>query len=184
MSTMHAGFNYSPTTYSLDGDRFDVICDIDGTIMNVEDRLKLAIKNKRIQDKKMNWDIFLDPKVMEAEDTPNWDVVGLVKRLIKSGSTIIFTSARNERHRDVTIKQLVHGCGISMAVTRYSNKGNRLYLRKDGDFRTDDVTKREIFDKILTDGFVPRIALDDRDQVVSMWRSIGLPCFQVREGKF
>ena len=60
----------------------------------------------------------------------------------------------------------------------------RLYLRKDGDFRTDDVTKREIFDKILTDGFVPRIALDDRDQVVSMWRSIGLPCFQVREGKF
>ena len=101
---MHAGFNYSPTTYNLDGDRFDVICDIDGTIMNVEDRLKLAIKNKRIQDKKMNWDIFLDPKVMEAEDTPNWDVVGLVKRLIKSGSTIIFTSARNERHRDVSKK--------------------------------------------------------------------------------
>ena len=44
--------------------------------------------------------------------------------------------------------------------------------------------KKEIFEKILTDGFRPQLALDDRDRVVSMWRSIGLPCFQVRGGKF
>jgi hypothetical protein len=71
-----------------------------------------------------------------------------------------------------------------MAVTRYSNKGNRLYLRRDGDFRTDDITKKEIFEKILTDGFRPQLAFDDRENVVKMWRTIGLPCFQVREGKF
>ena len=71
-----------------------------------------------------------------------------------------------------------------MAVTTYSNKGNRLYLRRDGDFRGDEITKKEIFEKILTDGFRPQLAFDDRDRVVSMWRSIGLPCFQVREGKF
>ena len=139
--------DYNIQTIGVEVGKADIICDIDGTLMNVEDRLALAIKNKRPEDKK-------------------------------------FTSARNERHRDVSIKQIVHGCNISMAVTRYSNKGNRLYLRRDGDFRTDDITKKEIFEKILTDGFRPQLALDDRDQVVSMWRSIGLPCFQVREGNF
>ena len=110
--------DYNIQTIAVEADKTDVICDIDGTIMNVEDRLALAIKNKRPEDKKMNWDIFLDPKVMEAEDRPNWDVVFLIKKLISTGSTIIFTSARNERHRDVSIKQIVHGCNISMAVTR------------------------------------------------------------------
>ena len=171
-------------TVGVEVSKIDVICDIDGTIMNVKDRLAQAFKEKRDGDKRMNWDVFLDPEVMLKHDRPNWDVVFIIKKLMETGSTIIFTSARNERHRDVTIKQLVHGCNISMAVTRYSNKGNRLYLRRDGDFRTDDITKKEIFEKILTDGFRPQLAFDDRENVVKMWRTIGLPCFQVREGKF
>jgi len=71
-----------------------------------------------------------------------------------------------------------------MRISPYTEKGNRLYLRKDGDFRPDDITKKEIFEKVLTDGFKPQLAFDDRDQVVSMWRDMGLPCFQVRGGKF
>ena len=176
--------DYNIQTIAVEADKTDVICDIDGTLMNVEDRLALAIKNKRPEDRKMNWDIFLDPKVMEAEDRPNWDVVFLIKKLISTGSTIIFTSARNERHRDVTMRQLAMGCNINMRISPYSNKGNRLYLRDDDDFRPDDITKKEIFEKILTDGFRPQLAFDDRDQVVSMWRDMGLPCFQVRGGKF
>ena len=176
--------DYNIQTIAVEADKTDVICDIDGTIMNVEDRLALAIKNKRPEDKKMNWDIFLDPKVMEAEDRPNWDVVFLIKKLMSTGSTILFTSARNERHRDVTMRQLAQGCNINMRISPYSNKGNRLYLRDDDDFRPDDITKKEIFERVLTDGFRPQLAFDDRDQVVSMWRGMGLPCFQVREGKF
>ena len=176
--------DYNIQTIAVEADKTDVICDIDGTIMNVEDRLALAIKNKRPEDKRMNWDVFLDPKVMEAEDRPNWDVVFLIKKLMSTGSTILFTSARNERHRDVTMRQLAQGCNINMRISPYSNKGNRLYLRDDDDFRPDDITKKEIFERVLTDGFRPQLAFDDRDQVVSMWRGMGLPCFQVREGKF
>ena len=176
--------DYNIQTIGVEANKADIICDIDGTLMNVEDRRVFAVENKRPEDNKMNWDVFLDPEVMEKYDRPNWDVVFLIKKLMSTGSTIIFTSARNERHRDVSIKQIVHGCNISMAVTTYSNKGNRLYLRRDGDFRGDEITKKEIFEKILTDGFRPQLAFDDRDRVVSMWRSIGLPCFQVREGKF
>jgi hypothetical protein len=176
--------DYNIQTIAVEADKTDVICDIDGTIMNVEDRLALAIKNKRPEDKRMNWDVFLDPKVMEAEDRPNWDVVFLIKKLMSTGSTILFTSARNERHRDVTMRQLAQGCNINMRISPYTNKGNRLYLRDDDDFRPDDITKKEIFERVLTDGFRPQLAFDDRDQVVSMWRGMGLPCFQVREGKF
>ena len=176
--------DYNIQTIAVEADKTDVICDIDGTIMNVEDRLALAKKNKRPEDKKMNWDIFLDPKVMEAEDRPNWDVVFLIKKLIFTGSTIIFTSARNERHRDVTMRQLAMGCNINMRISPYSDKGNRLYLRDDDDFRHDVITKKEIFDKVVSDGFKPQLAFDDRENVVKMWRGIGLPCFQVREGKF
>ena len=176
--------DYNIQTIAVEADKTDVICDIDGTIMNVEDRLALAIKNKRPEDKRMNWDIFLDPKVMEAEDRPNWDVVFLIKKLMSTGSTILFTSARNERHRDVTMRQLAQGCNINMRISPYTNKGNRLYLRDDDDFRPDDITKKEIFERVLTDGFRPQLAFDDRDQVVNMWRDMGLPCFQVRGGKF
>jgi hypothetical protein len=76
------------------------------------------------------------------------------------------------------------GCNINMRISPYSDKGNRLYLRDDDDFRPDDITKKEIFDKVVSDGFKPQLAFDDRENVVKMWRSIGLPCFQVREGKF
>ena len=92
--------DYNIQTIGVEVGKADIICDIDGTLMNVEDRRVFAVENKRPEDKKMNWDVFLDPEVMEKYDRPNWDVVFLIKKLMSTGSTIIFTSARNERHRD------------------------------------------------------------------------------------
>ena len=71
-----------------------------------------------------------------------------------------------------------------MTLTRYSEKGNRLYLRADNDFRPDDITKRELYEQIVRDGFKPELVFDDRDQVVKMWRELGLQCYQVRAGDF
>ena len=162
----------------------DIICDIDGTLMNVEARRQLAVKMKGKDDKRMNWNVFLDPKNMLALDTPNWDVVNVLKKFSTDKDTIIFTSARNERHRQATLAQIEKRCLISMYITRYSEKGHRLYLRADDDFRPDDITKREIYEQIVRDGFKPELVFDDRDQVVKMWRDLGLPCYQVRDGAF
>jgi len=165
----------------------DIICDIDGTLMDINRRRIYAEEQNKDPKKRMDWDIFLDPKMMKDFDRPNWDLVNILKKLKKAGDTnIIFTSARNERHREATLFQIAY-CGISMGVSnKYSDKpqGNFLYLRKDGDFRPDDVVKKEIFNKIKEDGFTPQLAFDDRDQVVKMWREMGIPCYQVREGKF
>lgn len=59
---------------------------------------------------------------------------------------------------------------------------SHLFMRNTGDSRPDFEVKREILELLPID----RIAyvLDDRDQVVKMWREAGLTCLQVREGNF
>ena len=150
----------------------DYICDVDGTLMNVEKRASYAKKHKKDTDRIMDWDIFLDPTVMLEYDTPNRDVVGVIKSLFnetKRGiytvaedvtnddyiNNIIITSARNERHRGVTETQL------EIAGLEW----DAMYLRDDGDFRPDDIVKAELLGKIKADGYDPTIAFDDRNQV-------------------
>jgi hypothetical protein len=158
----------------------DYICDVDGTLMNVMKRAIHAQRTKRVTDKRMNWDNFLDPNIMLEYDTPNVDVCNVINALksqiciVEPENRIIITSARNERHRDVTIKQL------QLAGVEY----DAMYLRNDGDFRPDDIVKAELLDKIKADGYNPTIAFDDRNQVVKKWRELGIKCYQVREGDF
>lgn len=44
--------------------------------------------------------------------------------------------------------------------------------------------KLEIFREKIAPQFCVKGVLDDRDQVVAMWRSIGLMCAQVAPGSF
>jgi phosphoglycolate phosphatase-like HAD superfamily hydrolase len=167
----------------------DIIFDVDGTLMNVEKRVSYAKKHKKDTDRVMDWDIFLDPMVMLGFDRPNIDVCNTAKSLestrvweINSNdisndsfiNNIIITSARNERHRDVTVKQL------KLAGVKYDS----MYLRDDGDMRPDDIVKEELLGKIRADGYNPTIAFDDRNQVVNKWRELGINCYQVRSGDF
>lgn len=50
--------------------------------------------------------------------------------------------------------------------------------RADWDDRNDAIIKKEFFNKVR-DRYNIECVFDDRDRVVDMWRSIGLPCFQV-----
>jgi predicted kinase len=61
---------------------------------------------------------------------------------------------------------------------------DRLYMRKDGDVRKDNIVKKEIYDSHIKDKFNVQFVLDDRNQVVDFWRSLGIPCFQVAPGDF
>ena len=57
-------------------------------------------------------------------------------------------------------------------------------MRKEGDHRRDSIVKKEIYDTLIKDEFDVEFVLDDRQQVVDMWREIGLKCLQVAEGNF
>lgn len=59
-----------------------------------------------------------------------------------------------------------------------------LIMRTTGDRRADYTVKRELFDKHIRSNYNVLMAFDDRNQVVDMYRSLGLTVFQVAEGNF
>jgi hydroxymethylpyrimidine pyrophosphatase-like HAD family hydrolase len=88
---------------------------------------------------------------------------------------LILISGREERYRPQTEKWLKqHGIQFTS-----------LYLRKDRDFRKDTVIKTEIFRANVELKYTTLFVLEDRDQVVEMWRKqLGLTCLQVEYGAF
>jgi predicted kinase len=109
-------------------------------------------------------------------DSPNWPVINLVKMMRTVGHEILFTSGRKDSCRDDTVQWLKDYV--------FFDGGFRLVMRKHEDNRPDNVVKLEIFNQLYRDEFNVKLVLDDRDQVVRMWRSLGLTCLQVAEGNF
>lgn len=92
---------------------------------------------------------------------------------------IIFISAREEYGRQTFLDWLRHH------MTICSWQGDvRLYMRQNGDHRRDAIVKKEIYKRHIEPFWDILFVLDDRKQVVDMWRSLGLTCFQVAEGDF
>ena len=58
------------------------------------------------------------------------------------------------------------------------------YIRKAGDFRKDNIIKSEIYMDHIRPKYDVKFVIDDRDQVVEMWRSLGLRVLQVAPGNF
>ena len=145
-----------------------LIFDVDGTLMDITHRRHL-VDGSQPKD----WDKFLDPEVMKG-DTPNQPVVDIAIAMQEQGHDIVVVSARNERHREVTEQQLVYA-GVNFS---------HLFLRPDGDFRSDDGFKEEVLDALIAQDWKPDMVFDDRDQVVAMWRRRGLVCVQVAKGDF
>jgi len=60
-----------------------------------------------------------------------------------------------------------------------------LYMRPVGDMRKDNIIKRELYDTHIAGQYNVIFVLDDRNQVVDMWRNeLGLKVLQVAEGNF
>lgn len=59
-----------------------------------------------------------------------------------------------------------------------------LLMRSEGDNRKDNIVKKELYENNIKDKYTVIGVFDDRDQVVSLWRSLGLTCFQVDYGNF
>lgn len=66
----------------------------------------------------------------------------------------------------------------------YDLRYNALYMRAAGDNRDDRIIKKEIYENEIKEKYNVLGIFDDRAKVVEMWRSIGLPCFQVTDGEF
>lgn len=145
-----------------------IIFDIDGTIANCDHRVHW------VQSKPKNWPAF--NRAMK-NDTPNIDIIWMLRTFWDSGVAVLIASGRSEDDRAVTMKWLAE-------VAKIEGKYDRLYMRASKDYRSDDIVKSEILDQMRADGYNPTMAIDDRDSVCKMWRARGLRCLQVAPGAF
>lgn len=102
------------------------------------------------------------------------DSVAIMVRGLARDNAIILMSGRDESCRPETEAWLAkHG------IPHW-----KLFMRPEGDQRKDAIVKLELFrEKVAPYNHVLGV-LDDRNQVVEMWRSIGLMCAQVAPGDF
>ena len=69
-------------------------------------------------------------------------------------------------------------------LVRYGLGGFPLLMRTTGDHRPDYIIKQELFDEHIRPYYNVSMAWDDRNQVVRLWREMGIPTFQVADGNF
>lgn len=144
-----------------------VIVDLDGTLFNVDHRLHYVRKPK---GEKKNWVGFF-------KDIPKDTVNHWCEQLIDSMSAnypIVFASGRPNDCEEETRKQLKDN-GFS---------DTHLYMRCTGDNRQDYVAKEIILDFEILTRFEPLFFVDDRKQVVDLWRRRGYVCLHCAEGDF
>ena len=106
---------------------------------------------------------------------PNTPIVELVNRLASTGIRIIFISGREQYLESLTRQWLAQFFDFEFDVL----------LRQNGDYRKDSIIKKELYLKHVELEYQTIAVLDDRDQVVRMWRNeLGKTCLQVAEGDF
>jgi predicted kinase len=110
-----------------------------------------------------------------GEDSPNPAVIAAVRAMHAAGNAIVFCSGRDAECRPDTEAWLDLHVGVPYEA---------LFMRPAGDSRKDSVVKREIFETEIRDRWQVVGVFDDRQQVVRMWRELGLTVFQVAEGDF
>jgi len=136
-----------------------IICDLDGTI---------CLHNGRTPYEYDKCDT----------DLPNDPVIQIVEDYLSYGQgDVIFMSGRDDSCKRQSIQWIKKNVQVM-------DKELKIFMRKTGDVRKDSIIKRELFDENIRGKYNIDFILDDRDQVVQMWRELGLTCLQVAPGNF
>jgi predicted kinase len=155
-----------------------IICDLDGTLCDVTHRRHFVRREPGI---KKDWQGFFKGMV---DDVPNkWcsDILfGLSWEHI-----IVYCSGRPDSWRKQTVEWLKKHQFDNINDKYSPGDGDfHLYMRPRQDSRDDYIVKEIILDFEILTRFTPFFMLDDRKQVVDMWRARGYICLQCDVGNF
>jgi predicted kinase len=166
-------FDFQPKTkrkirtpdYTKDWDKdlpYVIISDIDGSCCHMDDKRGPFDWHKVGLDR---------PDVPTIETLKAWKD----RKTFRGQSLLLFmVSGRDEVCRPETEEWLKkHGVPF-----------DKLLMRPKGDFRKDSIIKREIYENEIFCKYNVITVFDDRDQVVDLWRSLGLKCIQLEPGQF
>jgi hypothetical protein len=136
--------------------------DLDGSLADCGHRVHW------VQNKPKNYDAF------EAEchkDPINIQVHEVLKGLKAIGYKILIVSARMDGRKQLTLDWLA----------KHKVHYDAIYLRKQNDTRKDDIIKKELLDKIKSDGYSLCMAFDDRKRVKHMLVSNNIYVFDLNQ---
>lgn len=136
--------------------KYCVIFDIDGTLAHTSGKRS-----------------HYDYENVEVDDC-DVAVSNVYGALADSGYVMIALSGREDSCREQT-KTWLDRNGLVF---------DELFMRQTGDSRRDSIIKEEIFWEHIEPNYDVLCVFDDRDQVVKMWRSLGIKCLQVEPGNF
>lgn len=135
-----------------------IICDLDGTLAIIDHRNPY------------------DASTCD-EDELNVPVATLLRAMQAQEHKIIFMSGRDEKFREPTLRF------FEKNIPDVAYEG--LFMRKSGDVRKDSIIKRELFEENVQGKYYVNFIVDDRPQVVRMWRhDLGLTVLQLDDREF
>jgi uncharacterized HAD superfamily protein len=132
-----------------------IIVDIDGTLAELNGRNPYATE-------------------LCLNDSLNETVAQTVHMYKSIGYAVIIVSGRSDKFKILTQKWL----------DQHQIEYDELFMREDGDMTKDSTVKKNIYQNNISIRYSVELVLDDRQQVVNMWRDIGLTCYQVAFGDF
>ncbi|QYN80392.1 3-phosphatase, 5-polynucleotide kinase [Kosakonia phage 305] len=139
-----------------------VIFDVDGTLAKMVGRSPYDLE-------KCDTDI-INPMVVE-----------LARSYYRDGYSIIVVSGRESGTSEDEIKyKMMTRKWLTDKFIPFTEH----FQREQGDSRGDMIVKEEIFWRDIAPYYDVKLAVDDRAQVVEMWRRIGVECWQVDHGDF
>ena len=145
-----------------------IIVDIDGTLSHMTTRKGRPYDWHRV-----------------GEDAVDEIVADIVRNYYRMGHEDIM-----EENEGLKVIILSGRDGVCRPETEKWLKDNQipydyLFMRTANDNRKDNIVKQEIFEKEIRDNYQVLFVMDDRNQVVDMWRNeLGLKVLQVEEGNF
>ena len=139
-----------------------------------------------------------------GNDIPNLPVFKIINMFINSypEGKVIFLSGRENvsfpgksNRKDICYRRAMFNnkefdsCySLTWAWLKYihtmSNSQWDLLMRPADIYNPDNELKYQIYQDFIKDEYEVLFVLDDRNQVVDMWRDIGLTCLQVADGNF
>lgn len=159
-----------------------IICDLDGTLCNVDHRLHFVRHEEGV---KKDWKNFF---ANIPGDSVNGWCETILHSMARIGHQIVYCSGRPDDHRRNTVDWLYEKGLYLINRTNNSSPSDRfpapLYMRPRNDSRDDSIVKEIILDFEILTRFTPYFMIDDRKRVFEMWRRRGFTCLACANGDF
>ena len=131
-----------------------IICDLDGTLA--------LFGNANPYDRDFSKDVVNTPVKM------------ILDKFYDQNTPIFIFSGRDGKFYDISRNWLLEN----------DIWYEQFFMRAEGDKRKDSIIKEEMYREHVEGKYNVLFVLDDRNQVVELWRRLGLTCLQVAEGGF